>query len=435
MKSKAKKKSGKRDLKWQKSAGDRGIQRSGVKVSGNFKYRLRFTKVVMGDDGKPVLTEKGFPKREYHHKVYDSKQEALDAKAAAETKFRNGYDMPTIDPSKVTFADLAKAFTPRLHEVKYDNASNPDDRHKVSGTKGWKDEVRNMKMFTEYFGSKLISTITSDDIEDLRDLRLATPKLRGGGKRSRANVNRELATLSKAFSFAIRQRPQWMTSNPVHDEKRIIDQRKETKRERILDWPEEKRLLDACTTLGFTYLRQLLLFLLHTSTRMGDAMKLERRDIDLNEGDLGLIVIRRLTTRPSGEVLTTKTNKSRKIPILHPELREVINQRLVAISDDPQALLFPKPYSSFRKQFAKAKTLANIQDFKFHDLRHTCATRGSQAQIDLAGMMAITGHDKLSTFMDYNNKTTDMNNANAKKYQEYYDANRIQEPMASTQVN
>ena len=73
------------------------------------------------------------------------------------------------------------------------------DRHKVSGTKGWRDEVRNMKMFTEHFGSKLISTITSDDIETYATSGLQRPKLRGGGKRSRANVNRELATLSKAF--------------------------------------------------------------------------------------------------------------------------------------------------------------------------------------------------------------------------------------------
>jgi integrase len=424
-----------RNMKWAKVKRERGIQKSGVKVNGKFKYRLRFSKVVMGADGSPVLTKDGNAKREYKYKVFDSFDAAQKAKAAEETKFRNDHDedKKAIDPSKVTFAQLANAFMPKLHEVRYDNAPNPDDRHKVSGTKGWKDERRNMEMFVEHFGSKLINTITSDDIEELRDLRLATPKLRGGGKRSRANVNRELATLSKAFSFAIRQRPQWMTSNPVHDEKRIIDQRKEAKRERVLDWAEEKRLLDACNALGFDYLRSLLLFLLHTSTRIGDAMKLERRDIDLNEGTLGLIVIRRLTTRPSGEVLTTKTNKTRKIPILHPELREVIDQRLAAIDDDPQALLFPKPYSSFRKQFAKAKTLAKITDFHFHDLRHTWVTRGGQSGIDPVAAMAISGHDKVETFMGYNNKTTEMNNANAQKYQEYIEANRIQ--VANAHVN
>src|SRR5687768_5979922 len=94
---------------------------------------------------------------------------------------------------------------------------------------------------------------------------------------------------------------------------------------------------------------------------------------------------------------------------------------------------FPKPYSSFRKQFAKAKTLANIADFKFHDLRHTCSTRGSQSGIDPMGMMEITGHEKLSTFKDYNNKTTEMNNENARKYQEYIDANRVQ--VTSAHVN
>jgi integrase len=425
MKSKAKKKSVKRDLKWRRVAGDRGIQKSGVKVNGKYKYRLRFTKVVMGNDGKPVLTEKGFPKREYRHEVFDSKDAALNAKAAAETKFRNGYEMPSVDPTKVTFADLEKAFAPRLHEVRYDNPPNPDDRHKVSGTKGWKNEVRDMKTFAEYFGSKLISTITSDDIEDLRDVRLATPKLRGGGKRSRANVNRELATLSKAFSFAMRKK--WLTLNPVHSGKRIINPKQEAKRERVLTFPEQTRLLDATVTLGYDYLRMLLLFLLHTATRLGDAQELERRDIDLNEGALGLITIRRLTT---------KTDELRKIPILHPELREVIDQRLAAIEpDDPHALLFGKPYSSFRKQFAKAKTLAKVKDFQLRDTRHTWITRAAPSGIDPVAAMAISGHKKLSTFMIYNNALTEMNDANAKKYQAYIAVNAVQESMTSEQIN
>ncbi len=421
---KSKTKSGGRDMKWHRLTGHHGIQQSGVRVNGKPKYRLRFTKVVLGDDGEPVIGDNGKPKREYFNKVFDSKQAAIDAKGIEQSKFRTEGKTPILDPTKITFADLHEAFTPRLHKVEYDNPSNPDDRHKVSGTKGWKNEVRDMKTFAAYFGSKLISTITEDDIEDLYSARLATPKIHGGATRSIANVNRELATLSKAFSFAMRKK--WMTSNPVHSGKRIINQKQEAKRERVLTFPEQTRLLDATVTLGFDYLRMLLVFLLHTATRLGDATQLERRDINLNEGDLGLITIRRLTT---------KTDEVRTIPILHPDLRDVIDQRLAAIDpDDPHAVLFDKPYSSFRKQFAKAKALAKIENFQLRDTRHTWITRAAPSGIDPVAAMSISGHKKLSTFMIYNNAQTDMHDDNAKKYQAYIAAKQ-QQPMESERVN
>ena len=45
--------------------------------------------------------------------------------------------------------------------------------------------------------------------------------------------------------------------------------------------------------------------------------------------------------------------------------------------------------------------LANIKNFRFHDLRHTVATRLVENNIDLAVIQEILGHAHIETTMRY----------------------------------
>jgi len=54
-----------------------------------------------------------------------------------------------------------------------------------------------------------------------------------------------------------------------------------------------------------------------------------------------------------------------------------------------------------KKGFRKAVQAANISDFRFHDLRHTCGTRLADKGVNLVVIAEILGHSDLRTVKRY----------------------------------
>jgi len=61
-----------------------------------------------------------------------------------------------------------------------------------------------------------------------------------------------------------------------------------------------------------------------------------------------------------------------------------------------------KPVKSIRNSFKRACKKAGIEDFKFHDLRHTFNTNMRKAGVERSVIMKITGHKTMSMFERYN---------------------------------
>jgi site-specific recombinase XerD len=198
-----------------------------------------------------------------------------------------------------------------------------------------------------------------------------------------ASVNRELATMKKAFNLALKEW-QWIPSNPVS---RIALERENNKRDRWLTPDEETRLLKASPA----WLRDFILFALNTGMRLGEILSLSWRGVDLD--------------RKTVTVFESKNDEKRTIPINDSTVKML--KRMGKVRSIKTDLVF---YSSchtkldarnVRRDFQEALKKARIEDFRFHDLRHTFATRLVQNGVDIYKVQTLLGHKTPSMTQRY----------------------------------
>ena len=131
-----------------------------------------------------------------------------------------------------------------------------------------------------------------------------------------------------------------------------------------------------------------------TGMKQGEILGLTWGQVDLREGFIRL--------QPGD----TKTNEGRLVPF-NGELREMF----MALSRNlPAAKVFSrngKPIASIREAFEAACRRAGIEEFTFHDLRHTAINNWRLRGHDYFRIMAATGHKTLNVFKRYNTVSKD----------------------------
>lgn len=171
----------------------------------------------------------------------------------------------------------------------------------------------------------------------------------------------------------------WVQKNPLADLSFSVGNR--NARDRWLLPDEERALLEKAANPLWLY--PLLVMALHTGMRRGEILALLWKDVNF---------LRRLIT-----VQKSKNGEKRAIPI---------SQTLLAVLKcmkvrDFSGRVFPISVRSLREGFEKALEKAGIEDFHFHDLRHTFATRLVQNGIDLYMVKELLGHKTLSMTTRY----------------------------------
>ncbi|HEX3034616.1 MAG TPA: site-specific integrase [Thermodesulfobacteriota bacterium] len=159
--------------------------------------------------------------------------------------------------------------------------------------------------------------------------------------------------------------------------------------ERILSPEEENRLIMNSSP----HLVPILITALNTGMRKGEIISLRWEDIDFENN---LITVRQ-------EV--SKSKKLRRIPI-NSTLRKVLLEQKLKTGWNDYVFLNPEgsPYQrsdSLKRCFEGACRRANIKGFRFHDLRHTFATRLIKAGVSIVVVSKILGHADLKTTMRY----------------------------------
>ena len=224
-----------------------------------------------------------------------------------------------------------------------------------------------MSNLKSFFGGRTLAEITPRLIVEYKNRRYAA------GLKP-ASINRELANLKKAFNLAVREW-EWCSENPVS---RVSMERENNKRDRWLSVEEEARLLQNCAG----WLHDLVTFALHTGMRMGEILELSWRGVDF--------------TRRTVTVFRSKNGERRTIPVNQTVLA-VLRKKAKVRSLQTDLVFCSKVFTRLesghlRRSFRLALQKSRIEDFHFHDLRHTFATRLVQAGVDIYKVQRLLGH-------------------------------------------
>jgi len=204
-----------------------------------------------------------------------------------------------------------------------------------------------------------------------------------------ATTNYRLKTLKHAFSFAIREW-EWVSENPLW-KVRLLKVR--NARDRWLSFEEEKALLDACIAQDNEagWLHDVVIFALNTGMRQDEILSLQWHHVDL--------------FRKTAAVVRSKNGEKRTMP-LNNRIFVLFKAKVIA-NGARTGYVFQSGAGTkiekrnLRRGFLRALKRARITDFRFHDLRHTFATRLAQEGVDLYKVSKLLGHKDIKMTQRY----------------------------------
>lgn len=318
-----------------------------------------------------------------------------------------------------TFKELADYYSENyLKEAVY------VDHRKTAGRRNpERSAVYHLAPLVSHLSRRKLQHITYEDIKNFKNARLAeevvtSRKIKKDDEtvevietrrpRTIASVNRELQMLRHMLNVAVRHR--WLIRNPFKDGEPLISKADEKRRNRLLTFEEEKRLLAECVDTNPEYrggpfkrrahLRPILICLLDTAMRAGECFSLKLKDVEFDTREFTL------------EAFNTKTMTERSGPISR-RLAVELEKLFVEKEHDPEAYVFAynPPYTSplthVKRSFASACKDAGIDDLRIKDLRRTAATRLVRAGMPIAEVSRILGHTNVTTTYIYVGIDTD----------------------------
>jgi integrase len=206
-----------------------------------------------------------------------------------------------------------------------------------------------------------------------------------------ATLNRYVASLSAVITWAIHKRiaPKGY-ANPA----RAIERKEESDgRVRYLEPDERVALLTACRASKWNRLYLLVLMALVTGARRGELERMKWGDIDF--------------TREESATHLTKNGDSRTLPLRNEALLDELRAHIGA----PGTLIFAskrRPDVAFNSvpTWQHALSIAGIKRFRFHDLRHSCASYLAQSGTPLLEIANVLGHRSLAVTKRYSHLNT-----------------------------
>ena len=199
-----------------------------------------------------------------------------------------------------------------------------------------------------------------------------------------ATVRQEMMILSGLFREAMKQ--ELIERNPVHLTKKprvdnvIVRYLNHSEEENVLAFVEEP-------------LRSAILVAIHSGLREGEQLNLTWADVHF---DVGHIVVR-----------NTKSKRDRVVP-MSATLRQVLKGvSRVLVKGEPSPFVFTNTATGTKFQrfnadgWRAALRKAGVENFRWHDLRHTFGSRLAQAGVPITVIKELMGHSTVTVTMRY----------------------------------
>lgn len=262
---------------------------------------------------------------------------------------------------KVTFFELLEMYQ------NYANIHNKDTAHIHSKIKSMKD----------YFHNKDIKTINTQDVENYIKHLKKTKNI------TDSTINRYISLLRKAFNIAIENN--LISFNPCKPVKKL---KEDNQKIRYLTQEEEKSLFRELPER----LKPIIITALHTGLRRSNILYLKWDNVDFEYGFIEIL---------------KQDNKGHKV--IRIPMSDTLRNVLLNIEHTSEYVFVNpetnKPYNNIHKAFKSACERAGINNFRFHDLRHTVATRLVINGVDIRTVQEIMAHSSIVTTQRYMHPT------------------------------
>ena len=237
-----------------------------------------------------------------------------------------------------------------------------------------------LNYWDDLFDSKKIVDITKSDIS------LGLNQL--PDRLSNSTINKYKGAVSAVLSFSCREYD--LPENPVRHIRSLPEPRGRT---RYLSDDERKRLFVAVRQSNWNKLYLITLLAITTGARKGELTSLKWSDIDFD--------------RQIAYISTTKNGEPKVLPLTGSAIAE-----LQRFNKQDNSLVFdsevkPGQAYCFTKPWKKALKEAEITDFTFHSLRHTCASYLAMNGASLLEIADVLGHKQIQMTKRYSHLCTD----------------------------
>jgi integrase len=294
-----------------------------------------------------------------------------------EADIRRGKHFKTSEAKKRTMAETIDRYFKEVLAYK----KNPTNQ--ITYLNWWKDKI----------GVYALADTTTAIISEKRT-KLINSKNKYGRAIGTTTSNRYTQALGHVFNVAQKEWG-WTSENPV---KNLTKYKESRGRVRFLSDEERVSLLKACLESDNPYLYIIVVLALSTGARKMEIVGLQWKDIDFQRNSIILH--------------ETKNNERRVIPLQglalrlikeHAKVRNLVCPYVFPSKNklkDKNGQTIHKPMD-IRAAWENVLKKANIEDFRFHDLRHSAASYLAMNGASLTEIAEVLGHKTLQMVKRY----------------------------------
>ncbi len=288
----------------------------------------------------------------------DNKTQAKAIYAKRLVEIREGRYFPKAKNVRVLFKDLTDDYLryAALH-------------HKRQG-----DDIPRLMTWLDAFGNVPAEDVKPSQVEEVM------ARLKEEGMEP-ATIHRRLTVLKAIYNRALREGK--IDKNPIL---RVQSPKFDNRIVRYLTPDEESRLFAALPGR----LHPIVSVALHTGCRQGELLRLIWGDVDFSSGT---ILIRE-----------AKSGESRRV-VMNSRVKSVLSS--LSGKEKPSNPVFSNTFGGFmdggnlRREFEGAVKKAGIAPFRFHDLRHTFASRLAMNGANDRTLQTLLGHKSQAMILRY----------------------------------